>query len=85
MEVFVGRQPILVSDEEVFAYELLYRNNTSNNSFSTVDGDQATTEVMINSFFNMGMIKVSEGKPCFINFTENLLMQHNLASCFPPD
>ncbi|KML36896.1 EAL and HDOD domain-containing protein [Cytobacillus firmus] len=72
MEVFVARQPIFNSKEEVFAYELLYRNNQVN-AFPDIDEDQATAEVIINSFFNIGIDQLSEGKPCFINFTEKLL------------
>lgn len=73
MEVFVARQPIFNIKEEVFGYELLYRNNQEANAFPNVDGDQATTELIINSFLNIGIDRLSNGKPCFINLTENLL------------
>ncbi|QOR67876.1 HDOD domain-containing protein [Cytobacillus suaedae] len=72
MEVFVAKQPIFNEKEELIAYELLYRNS-SHNAYSHVDGDQATTEVIVNSFLNIGFGELSNGKPCFINFTENLL------------
>ncbi|MEN2767412.1 EAL and HDOD domain-containing protein [Ornithinibacillus xuwenensis] len=72
MEVFVARQPILTKKQEVFAYELLYRNNKQDNKFSHTDIDQATSEV-INSFLQIGIEELSEGKPCFINFTEKIL------------
>lgn len=72
MEVFVARQPIFNSKEEVFGYELLYRNNQVN-AFPDINEDQATAEVIINSFLNIGIDQLSEGKPCFINFTEKLL------------
>ncbi|MFA9458179.1 EAL and HDOD domain-containing protein [Halalkalibacter sp. AB-rgal2] len=83
MEVFVARQPILTKNEEVYAYELLYRNNEKN-QFSNIDGDVATTDVLINSFFTIGIDQLSEGKPCFINFTENLLKK-GVATYFPPE
>lgn len=73
MEVFVARQPIFNANEEVFGYELLYRRNMETNAFPDVDGDQATTELIINSFLNIGIDKLANGKPCFINFTEKLL------------
>lgn len=72
MEVFVARQPIFNLKEEVIAYELLYRGSNEN-TFPNIDGDQATTEVIINSFLNIGMHDLSEGKQCFVNFTESLL------------
>jgi c-di-GMP-related signal transduction protein len=72
MEVFVARQPIFDLNEEKTAYELLYRHNQLN-MFPDIDGDQATADVIINSFLNIGIDSLSSGKPCFINFTENLL------------
>lgn len=72
MEAFVGRQPIFTRNQEVFAYELLYRNSQLN-FYSEIDGDQATIDVLINSYLNIGITELSNGKPCFINFTEKLL------------
>ncbi|WP_226675064.1 EAL and HDOD domain-containing protein [Rossellomorea aquimaris] len=72
MEVFVARQPIFDRNQETVAYELLYRNNELN-IFPDIDGDQATADVIINSYLNIGLESLSAGKPCFINFTENLL------------
>lgn len=72
LEVFVARQPIFNKNKDVFAYELLYRNNQQN-IFPNIDGDQATADVIINSFLNIGIDKLSNGLPCFVNFTENLL------------
>ncbi|WP_227395364.1 EAL and HDOD domain-containing protein [Jeotgalibacillus aurantiacus] len=74
MEVFVARQPIFTDTEEVYGYELLYRNSKSG-MYPNINGDQATAEVIINSLMNIGMDSLTGGKPCFINFTENLLMQ----------
>ncbi|GIN88331.1 hypothetical protein J6TS2_47170 [Heyndrickxia sporothermodurans] len=82
MEVFVARQPIFDQDEKVVSYELLYRNNKVN-SFPNIDGDQATADVIINGFLNIGIDNLSSGLPCFINFTENLLQQ-KVPSFFPP-
>ncbi len=73
MEVFVARQPIFNKNEDVFGYELLYRSSQEVNAFPNIDGDQATSELIINSFLNIGIERLSNGKPCFINFTENLL------------
>lgn len=72
MEAFVGRQPIFTRNQEIFAYELLYRNNQTN-LYPGIDGDKATIDVIINSYLNIGMKELSNGKPCFINFTEKLL------------
>jgi len=82
MKVFVARQPIFNAVGDVIAYELLYRNSEIN-SFPMIDGDQATTDVIINSFINIGIEEVTNGKPCFINFTENLL-EMGLPTYFSP-
>lgn len=82
MEVFVARQPILNSNEDVIAYEILYRGSNEN-VFPNIDGDRATTEVIINSFLNIGMQDLSEGKKCFINFT-GALLKSKLPTFFNP-
>lgn len=82
MEVFIGRQPIFNRDEEIVAYELLYRNNGVN-KFPQIDSDKATIEVLINSFLTIGIKEVSNGYPSFINFTENLIMQEELELLSP--
>ncbi|MGG0655153.1 EAL and HDOD domain-containing protein [Rummeliibacillus pycnus] len=74
MEVFIGRQPIFNTLEQVHSYELLYRNGNGKNKFPEIDSDLATVDVIINSLFSIGFEELSNGKPCFINFTENLLM-----------
>ena len=51
--------------------------------FPNINGDQATAEVIINGFLNIGIEELSYGKPCFINFTENLL-QLRLPTYFQP-
>ena len=82
MKVFVARQPIFTINEDIFAYELLYRSSEVN-VFPNINGDQATADVIINSFMNIGIDELSNGRPCFINFTENLL-QLKLPTYFKP-
>lgn len=72
MDIYVARQPIFDLNEKTVAYELLYRSSTVN-KYRHTNGDQATTDVIVNSFLNIGIKELSNGKPCFINFTEKLL------------
>jgi EAL and modified HD-GYP domain-containing signal transduction protein len=83
MEVFVARQPIFTRNEELFGYELLYRNNIEN-QFPDMNGDKATADVLINGFLNIGFENLAKGKPCFINFTEKLL-ELRLPTYFNPN
>ncbi|ALC89384.1 hypothetical protein AM500_05990 [Bacillus sp. FJAT-18017] len=83
MEVYVARQPIFKKTKDLYAYELLYRNNHMNR-FPEINGELATTDVIINSFLNIGIEELSNGKPCFVNFTEKLL-KLKLPSYFKPN
>lgn len=73
MEAYIGRQPIFDELEQVYAYELLYRHNEKN-YFEMPDADVATYDVIAKTFVSFGVDELSQGRPCFINFTENLLM-----------
>ena len=70
--VFVGRQPILDSKGNVFAYELLYRNGEAN-AFPDINPEQATIQLLVNTFLTIGIENVSGSHLSFINFTEELL------------
>ena len=72
MDIFVARQPIFTKNEHIFAFELLYRDS-STNAFPIINGDIATLEVLTHSFLTIGINKLAGEKLCFINFTENLL------------
>lgn len=74
MEIFIGKQPIFNKHEMIVAYELLYRSKNKNQAPGTIDGNMATVDVLINSFLSIGIEELANGKPVFINFTEELLM-----------
>jgi len=82
MEIFVARQPIFNKRKQVLGYELLYRKD-ARNSYSHLNGDQATLEVIINSFSVIGMDVLTGGKKAFINFTYNLLIKE-ISAILPP-
>lgn len=83
MDIFVGRQPILTKDGDVFAYELLYRNS-KDNFYPNVDPDKATIELLVNTFITIGVDQVVGKSMSFINFTGTLLAQ-DLFSSLDPD
>ncbi len=59
MDTFVARQPIFDINENVVAYELLFRTNNEDNKFNNIDGDIATSKVIINSFLLIGIKKLN--------------------------
>ncbi|WP_188398652.1 EAL and HDOD domain-containing protein [Sporomusa sp. GT1] len=81
--VYVARQPIFNRTQKVFAYELLFRNDFSN-VYAALDGDQATTKVINNSFLIFGIETLTAGKRAFINFTANSLI-NDIPSLLPQE
>lgn len=72
MDIFLARQPIFDLKQAVFAYELLYRSGTQN-VYTGVNGDRASTEVISNSIMLFGLENLTRGKKAFINFTRKML------------
>lgn len=81
MDLFIARQPIFTARKKLYAYELLYRG-TRTSSLSNSSGNKATTNVLTSAFLTEGLSKISGLRPCFINFTRDLLLQ-NLPASFP--
>jgi EAL and modified HD-GYP domain-containing signal transduction protein len=66
--IFVGRQPIFDRDSNLYAYELLFRDGAQN-SAGVLDGDQATSQVIINVFLEIGLDRIVGPHRAFINLT----------------
>lgn len=68
----LARQPICDVNKEIVAYELLYRfeDGTIN---SSIDGNTATSQVLINTFSLGECENITGGLPAFVNFTDKLL------------
>ncbi|RPH41333.1 MAG: HDOD domain-containing protein [Desulfobulbaceae bacterium] len=79
MEIFVARQPILNEHKKLFAYELLYRGTDDGRLAS---GEKMTASLLSATFLTEGLDVISGSKPCFINFTEELLLK-GIPSSFP--
>ncbi len=78
--VLVSRQPIYRADKSELGYELLFR---SNNDFASVsDGDQATAEVIVNAFMEIGLDELVGRHLAFINFDRNLILG-GYCECLP--
>lgn len=81
-DIFVGRQPIYEGDLSVAAYELLFRDGRANRA--DVDGEQATSHVVLNSFIDIGLERIVGDSRAFINLTRDFIVG-NYASIFPPE
>ena len=69
----LARQPIFDRDLNISAYELLFRSDM-NNQASFLDGDSATSQVMLNAFNELDIREVVQNHPAYINFTRNLIL-----------
>ena len=78
---FVARQPILKTDEKVFAYELLFRDGIEN-QFKGVDPENASRSVLDSSLL-MGLDMLCDGRRAFINCTRGVLL-NDYMSLLPP-
>lgn len=67
-DIYIGRQPIYDRKLGVYAYELLFRA-ASDNSAAFTDGDQATSDVIVNTFLEIGLDNIVGSRLAFINLT----------------
>ncbi|PIE57588.1 MAG: signal transduction protein [Desulfobulbus propionicus] len=81
MDQYIARQPIFTSYLKVHAYELLYRG-TRGNFLRQVSGEKATTSLLSSAFLTKDIKDISSFKPCYINFTQELL-ERRLPLSFP--
>lgn len=79
MEECIARQPIFDTNLKIYGYELLYRSDkgavsANLSGFAPCDPDKATSSVLANSMFLVGMEKLTQGKPAFVNFSRRMLI-----------
>src|SRR2546425_12899110 len=79
--ILVSRQPICRADLTVLGYELLFRNSEKDVALFS-DGDQATAEVIVNTFMAIGLDEMVGRHLAFINFDRNLILG-NYCECLP--
>ncbi len=83
MDAFVARQPIFSRHKKIYAYELLFRDGMAN-FCPEVDGDQASCNLLANTFLNIGIDELTGGRLAFVNFTQDLLVRQ-IPALFPRD
>lgn len=72
-DVVVARQPIFDQYSRVSAYELLYRSHGLDHAVIS-DGEHATASVVMTSFMDIGITRMVEGHPAFINVTREFIV-----------
>ncbi len=83
-DIFIGRQPIFDHKLNIYAYELLFRSSGNSFSANVVDGDSATSKVIINAFVDIGLEKIVGQHVAFVNLTRVFISNPDLIVA-PPD
>lgn len=74
----IGRQPILNRDEQIYAYELLFRSAQSLGAANVSDATQATASVILNTLAGFGVKRILGNHLGFINLELDILMSDSL-------
>ena len=81
-QLFLGRQPILDREQRLVAYELLFRNGTTN-AADVTDGVAATATVIANAFTELGIVDALGDCRGFINVDLEFLF-NDVIELLPP-
>ncbi|MEM9101076.1 MAG: HDOD domain-containing protein [Pseudomonadota bacterium] len=73
-QILLARQPIYDVKLQVIGYELLFRPSRDLIPDEKWCPDSATSQVILNTFTEVQSSIMTEGKPVFINFTRNLIL-----------
>lgn len=73
MFAYIARQPILDTNRNLFAYELLFRDG-EDNCFPDISPDEATSRILTSSHLNFGLEQITGGALAFINFHTDTLL-----------
>jgi c-di-GMP-related signal transduction protein len=73
MDTFIARQPIFDKQQQVYAYELLFRSGLTN-ACQHPDLNEAASKVIADSGLLLGTENLTGGKKAFINVTREVLV-----------
>src|SRR5712671_205101 len=79
----VARQPICERDQKTFGYELLFRKPGVNRAVID-DPDHATAQVIVSSFFEIGLERMVGSSIAFVNVTRDFILG-NFCRFLPKD
>ncbi len=83
MDLFLARQPIFNRQQNVIAYELLFRSS-SGGPVPDSEYEQAALNVIRDIFFVFGLEHLTTGKKAFINVSRRALIEEKV-TIFPPE
>lgn len=83
MSKAVARQPIFDKSLKIYAYELLFRGEALDSS-GEFDHDKATSSVLYDGLFAIGLDNLTNGKSAFVNFSRGMLTS-DMTESLPKD
>lgn len=83
-DIFIGRQPILDREQQLFAYELLFRSGSKINAANVDDDVAATANVINHAFAELGIEQALGPYKGFVNCDETLLLS-DILEVMPTD
>lgn len=81
-DMYIGRQPVLDGEQNVWGYELLFRSNAENRA-SFDDAQQATSQVILNALLEFGLERVVGDAKALVNLPRDFLLGEQ-ADLLPP-
>lgn len=76
-DFFIGRQPILDGNSQVYGYELLFRGGFDPNEAEFDSAEGATATVLHNAMMNLGLETIVGDRKAFINFPQSFFCIHD--------
>ncbi len=76
-DIFVGRQPIYNKELGIYAYKVLFRSGKENSAGANLNEDKATSQVIINTFLDIGLDNLVGNALSCINLTERFLIDED--------
>lgn len=77
-EYFLGKQPILDRNQNLVAFELLFRTDQIRNTANTTNDLSATANVIVNTYSQLGIQNTLGQQLSFINVDAQLLMSDTI-------
>lgn len=77
MEIFLARQPVFDRKLNAIAYELLFRGGRVQAAVID-DPTKASMQVLVNAFSEIGLEKITSGKPALVNIPHAMLVTGGL-------
>ena len=81
---YIARQPILDTSSHTFGYELLFRSTATNAYDASVDGDEATARVLVNTIVEAGLDSIVGQAQAFVNLTQRFLENPEVLDLLTP-